>query len=423
MSIKLADSAIAAAPQDLPLSGEALLPLFQHVAAILQRYQTYWQFSPMNCQVLPWQSELTTKLQQLDLTVLAALEQDSEAQLQQFSAFFPELNTLPFFRHAEPATAEWPFWLTNGINGRKLEQIKQFSQFVPDTSLPVLEWCAGKGHLGRLLAAQRACTVTSVEWQAQLCTEGQQLAQHFKLAQQFVQADVLSEQAATLLQPKQQALALHACGQLHIRLLQLAAQAHCQQVQIAPCCYHLIGTEYYQPLSQAAAASGLVLSRQDLKLAVQAQVTGGERIRRLRQTEVAWRLAYDELQRYYRNNNTYQPLPSTPKHWFSGDFANFARFAADTQQLTLPSQVDWQAFLNAGEQRYLLVQRLDAIRHLFRRPLELYLVLDRALYLQEQGYQTSVQAFCDYSLTPRNLLIRAQCSHPLNVTLLESFTR
>lgn len=392
------------------LSGEALFALFQQIAEVLRRYQAYWQFSPMDCHALPWQPELNHQLQQLDIAELAALEQSPSAQLQRFSSFFPELLAIPFFGQASltESKVDWPFWLTNGINGRKLAQIEQFSHFVPNNDLPVLEWCAGKGHLGRLLTAARQCAVTSIEWQAALCAEGQQLAQHFKLPQQFVQADVFSESASALLQPKQHAIALHACGQLHIQLLQQAVQAGCQHIQIAPCCYHLIHDANYQPLSQAAQLQSFSFSRQALKLAVQAQVTGGERIRRLRQTEVTWRLAYDELQRYHRNVSAYQPLPSTPKQWFSGNFADFARFAAATQQLTLPTQVDWQAFLKAGEQRYLLVQQLDAIRHLFRRPLELYLILDRALYLQEQGYQTSVQAFCDYSLTPRNLLIRAQ---------------
>ncbi len=68
------------------------------------------------------------------------------------------------------------------------------------------------------------------------------------------------------------------------------------QLDIVPCCYHLIATEQYQALSSQAQQSHLgPLSRDELKLAVQAQVTAGERITRLRQTEVLWRLAYQEL--------------------------------------------------------------------------------------------------------------------------------
>jgi hypothetical protein len=51
------------------------------------------------------------------------------------------------------------------------------------------------------------------------------------------------------------------------------------------------------------------------------------------------------------------------------------------------------------------VRNLELLRGLFRRPLELWLVLDRALFLQEQGYGVRLGTFCETPLTPRNLLI------------------
>lgn len=392
------------------LSAEAIPHLLQQVANLLLRYRPYWQFSAMDCQALPWQSALNRVLQDLTLADLAALDQSPQQQLALLGNFFPELSELPFFWQASSQADnhnQWPFWLTNGINGRKLEQIQQFCHFLPQSDLPVLEWCAGKGHLGRLYAAATGGMVTSIEWQYALCEEGQQLAQRFDLPQQFVQADVHSPEVVKLLQKEQQVLALHACGQLHLRLLTLAAQTGTAALQLVPCCYHLIPQPYYQPLSHLAQHAGLALSRADLKLAVQGQVTAGERIARLRQTEVTWRLAYDELRRQLTGINQYQPLPSLAKHWFSGSFAEFIDHAAELQHLALPEQQEIETYLTVGAERYLLLQRLDAVRHLFRRPLELFLVLDRAVFLQEQGYAVKLFAFCDYQQTPRNLCLQA----------------
>lgn len=392
------------------LSAAAIPALLKQVADVLKRYRHYWQFSPMECRALPWQAELNAQLNGLSLDELATIDQSPALQLAHFGDFFPELTKLPLFWQAASqaaSVAEIPFWLSNGINGRKLEQIQQFCHFIPQSNLPVLEWCAGKGHLGRLHAAAVNAQVTSVEWQAVLCAEGQQLAQQFQLPQRFVQADVLSAEAEKLLQAKQQVLALHACGQLHLRLLEVATQVGTAALQLVPCCYHLIPHEQYQALSILAQQAGLLLSRQDLKLAVQGQVTAGERIARLRQTEVTWRLAYDELQQSVTGIPRYQPLPSLAKHWFSGDFTDFVSHAAALQHLVLAKQPNCSALLAAGAARYLLLQRLDAVRHLFRRPLELYLVLDRAAFLQQQGYQVRLFAFCDYQLTPRNLCLHA----------------
>ncbi len=394
------------------LAETALQPLFLQLSAVLKRYQPYWQFSVMDCPHLPWSAALNAHLLALNEAQLQALDQSPALQLAEFEPFFPELASLPQLLDAsDKDLASWPFWLTNGINGRKVTQIQQFCQFIPEHTLPVVEWCAGKGHLGRLLAAQRGCQVTSIEWQAALCAAGQALATQFQLPQQFKQADVLSPEGSALLTAKQQVLALHACGQLHVQLLKQAVAKGCQQLHIAPCCYHLIPDGHYQPLSSAGQRSGVTLTRDELKLAVQGQVTAGERVARLRQTEVSWRLAYETWRREQTGQATYQPLNSLPKHWFSGSFADFMAMAAAQHQLKVTTATNWQPYLAAGQQRYALVQRLDAVRHVFRRPLELFLVLDRALYLQEQGYQVSVRAFCDYQLTPRNLLLQAERRH------------
>ena len=51
--------------------------------------------------------------------------------------------------------------------------------------------------------------------------------------------------------------------------------------------------------------------------------------------------------------------------------------------------------------------RIELVRHVFRRALEIWLVLDRGLYLQQAGYDVSLSEFCEKQLTPRNVLIQA----------------
>jgi len=61
-----------------------------------------------------------------------------------------------------------------------------------------------------------------------------------------------------------------------------------------------------------------------------------------------------------------------------------------------------------GWQRLAEVRNLELVRGLFRRPLELWLVLDRALFLSEPRYRVEVGSFCDPALTPRNLMVLAE---------------
>lgn len=387
---------------------------FVQLSLMLQQYREFWQVSPFRCDQLPWQnSVLLQRLAEIDDITLQQVDRCEILQRQYFADVFPLLFALPeqINKTATEDVAPLPFWLEVGIGGRKLQQIDALCQFWPETTLPVLEWCAGKGHLGRILAHRYAVPVTSVEWQAGLCEAGAALAEKFNLSQRFICADVLTDSTKTPLQASQHVVALHACGQLHISLLQQAVAAGCQQLQLVPCCYHLIPTETYQPLSAEAKQQDLSLSKDDLKLIVQGQVTGGERIEKLRATEVLWRLAYDEIRRDLTGDTAYRPLSSVSKQCFSQDFVTFARWAAAQHQLTLPAALVEEDYLQRAKARLQVVQRIELVRHLFRRPLEMWLALDKVLYLQQHGYKVELTTFCDYQITPRNLLLQASRSN------------
>jgi hypothetical protein len=57
--------------------------------------------------------------------------------------------------------------------------------------LPVLDWCGGKGHLGRLLALAWEVPVHTLEIDPGLCVAGTDLAVRAKVNQTFVVADAL----------------------------------------------------------------------------------------------------------------------------------------------------------------------------------------------------------------------------------------
>jgi len=123
---------------------------------------------------------------------------------------------------------------------------------------------------------------------------------------------------------------------------------------------------------------------------------------------MARRLAFDLLQRELRGIDDYLPVPSLPPAWLDKPFAAWCRELAGLKGLTAPGERDWTALEAAGWQRLAEVRNLELLRGLFRRPLELWLLLDRALYLQEQGYRVRLGSFCDYHLTPRNILLLAE---------------
>lgn len=386
---------------------------FQQLSQLLEQARGDWQHTPFSCTELPW-PELAPALEALNEDELDTLDMDDAAAQAWLGQWRPQLLALDTLQLPELSRAldyATPRW-SSGIGGRKWAQIKDFAANIAAVSdistLPILEWCAGKGHLGRLLAQEGAPHVTSLEWSADLCAQGQALAEQGKLPHEFVCADALSKDAAALFQPEQCAVALHACGELHLRFLKHAAKAGSQQIALSPCCYHLIADEHYRPLSALGKQEDLRLDRHSLRLPLQQQVTGGERVRRLRHIELTWRLAFDELQQSLTGNHSYLPLPSFPKHLLSGTFSDFARWACEKKSLTAPHFIDSQHWLALADKRRLLVKRIELVRHRYRYLLELWLLLDKALFLEEQGYQVQLGLFTDLQHTPRRYLLQAK---------------
>ena len=399
----------------MPAKGADLLARFEALDRFLLDHQHLWRPRPFTALNVPWEAqhpELAQWLRQRSL-------QDAEVSHNQpqhlpAPAPFPELaatslalsavNRLPTQAIAPVAQR-----LQVDVPGRKWQQIEAFAQSLTFKQKPThwLDWCAGKGHLGRRLMSAGE-QLTCLEYDPALIESGQQLSQRHHLPAHHIQQDVLAPEAALQLTARMTPVALHACGDLHVRLLQLASAAGCAQLAVSPCCYNRIGGSHYQALSTAAKASGLQLSLDDLGLPMSETVTAGTRVRRQRDESMARRLGFDLWQRQHRRCDEYLSTPSLPGTWLNKPFAEYCADLAALKNLSTSGDEDWPALQAAGWERLTQVRNLELVRGLFRRPLEVWLVLDRALYLEENGYEVQVGEFCDNHLTPRNLMLLAQ---------------
>ena len=397
------------------LTSGDLLARFQALDSFLLQHQAFWRPRPFHHLQLPWETELAELATWLRSRSLEQAEaSDNSPFALSAPAPFPDLarQAQALSQLGEIPSLDSPpraHALSVDVPGRKLAQIQAFASHLQFRQRPAhwLDWCSGKGHLGRWLT-QDDQYLTCLEYDLALIESGSALSKRLGLAAAHLQQDVLADDCSERLRKEHTPVALHACGDLHVRLLQLASRNGCTQLAVAPCCYNRIAGMHYQPLSAAAQGSSLQLSRDDLGLPLSETVTAGARVRRQRNQSMAWRLAFDLLQRQLRGIDEYLPTPSQSSDWFSKPFANFCHDLAKLRDVPLPGEQDWHALEARGWQRLAEVRNLELLRNLFRRPLELWLLLDRALYLQEQGYHVKLGTFCDYQLSPRNLLLLAE---------------
>ncbi len=288
------------------------------------------------------------------------------------------------------------------IPGRKQRQIEAFAVAAQGGDRPILDWCGGQGHLGRLLALAWQRPVHTLEIDAVLCAAGAGLARRAGADQQFVVADALS--VADWPRAGQHAVALHACGELHRRLIREGVGKGVARFDVAPCCYYRGVGERYQPMS---GDGRLVLTRDDTRLAVTETVTSAPRETRQRDRAMAWKLGFDAYRRAV-SGNEYRSFKPVPEAWVRADFSEFLARMAEREGLPLPSARAAVEFEERGQQRRGEVMRLSVVRHAFRRAIEIWLALDLACHLAENGYVVVLGSFCERRLTPRNLLISAR---------------
>lgn len=391
---------------------------FSRLCQGLYKQKEFWQANAFREPNLSWQSEnqaLSTALLSLDEDGLAQLENDVASLAKYLSPYISGLEELLNISGCiEICSVELPElanemrFFPSHIPGRKWQQIRYFHQAAPAKAERLVDWCCGKGHLGRFLALTESRQVLGLEWDQSLVDAGNELANSLTAGElSIVPCDVLDAAAGEWLAAGDHIFALHACGDLHRRMLQLAGQQQLAAVSFAPCCYQKISADQHSFLSSAAEKTELALRRQDLHTIVQETVTAPKAVQNKRILLQQWRLGFDALQRDIRGIDAYLSTPSLPQSSLQLGFEGFCRLLADKRQLLLPAEVDWEHYQALGLRRFNDARRLDLARLVYRRSLELIVVLDQLLYLQENGFAVELLQFCPKHLSPRNLLINA----------------
>ncbi len=395
-----------------------MLARFEQLDLLLCQLENFWRIEPFHQSRAPktlWQFEcpdLEQWLNDLSIEQIQNYKSSTPLLLDALNGLLPraiEIQHLAVLEKLNQPLQPIAKGLEVGIPGKKLSQIRAMGDFAIShhRGLEWLEWCSGKGYLGRILAHHSNQKVTSFEWQEALCISGQKEADEKQLDINFVQGDALADDARNVVKPCHHAVALHACGDLHVKLLQHATIVESEAVTISPCCYHLIKNDYYQVMSEAAKLSSLKLTRAELRIPLQETVTGGERVFRHRQEEMSFRLGFDNLLRDKLGFEEYVAVPSIKKSELSKGFEYFCQWAAEKKNIDLP-ETDFAYWQDTGIKRFWHMERMSLIQQVFYRPLEVWLALDKAIFLQEKGYKVLLGEFCEREVTPRNILIHAE---------------
>lgn len=388
------------------------------LGAWLARWRPIWSHRPFRQLPAPWEQdhpELSRWLRSLPEERVASYDEDvqrlTEAPAMLASWTLEGLALTATDRAPVAATDLRARW-ERGVSGRKRAQIRAFvGALLPmlDDGVPEhwVDWCAGKGHLGRALALAVRAPVTFVDKQEALAVQASARSRARGLEATHRVADVLRDAVEV---PDGAALVgLHACGALGDAAIATTVGSDARVMALIPCCYHYQpGHERLVARSRAGRRSLLDVAPQQLRFATAEEVAAPTRRRRGREREEAFRLALDELLREANGDDRYHHIPPVPRPWLAMPFAAWAARVAAEHALELPARWDADRFERRGWERARTARALGLARTPFRRALELWYVLDRTLWLADAGYRVQLTTACDRRVTPRNLLIVAE---------------
>ncbi len=399
---------------------------FQEIAEFLQPYQRIWQNeimllypNPLDDFPREWVDELAQFKQQEDVIRLEKKEVFDYIKSPSLIAFYRRLEEL-----AEvPKIEELPAFPDNKklflhMIPKKQHEIKRLAPFVnafyqAQGIEKVVDIGGGIGHLAQSLANHYHLKTTSLDLDPVMQQTGRERQENNQVEYIQVKVEASDEKFNSVLTKKTMTLGLHTCGPLANHQIKASCSNHIKGLISFGCCYEKL---QHDPASQNISQTARNLKEPitfnyfALTLATRAHRKMHEKDYELKLKVKYFRygihiLLHDE----YETKELVSLGNSSPK-LYDESFGDYV--IEQFRRINLPlrhTKEELNAFYAEPARQDLIWKMLVAglIRNAFGRLMELYILLDRALYLEEHGYQVQLLEFFDEPISPRNLGIVA----------------
>ena len=300
--------------------------------------------------------------------------------------------------------------IRRGMTPKKIHEIERLTA-INGIEKNIIDIGGGKGFLSAAILQGGATHSTCIDMDITLQSQGKKRLQkwlpeltnkiaflHKKIDEQHPIPSPTSPQETTL-------FGLHSCGNLSSQVIRQGIDHGVKQIINFGCCYHHLKGDYN--LSGIAKEKGLQLSQEALHLAAHSHRILDTGALQKRQMVKRFRYALHCFL-YDRYGIPFQKIGDGKAVDYQDNFPAYAKkFALELS--TIPD-AELDAFFQQKtlQDNIGLLMRGDSLRNILGRLIELYIVLDRCLFLKENGYRVTLTAYFDRQLSPRNLGIVAK---------------
>ncbi len=341
-----------------------------------------------------------------------------EGELKNWLDQLNELCVLPQYEYGELESL--PDFAFNKVKGKKRHEIlvlaKLLKEIQGDNNFShLVDIGGGVGHLSRVMAHYKSIECISLDINKEFQTIGEKrLHKYTKPAEHknvtFITHDfthdLKEDQTREIFTDKSFSLGLHTCGPLALKHIDVATVNKTLGLINFGCCYNKLNPQTDCNISQYAKAHGLHLTDYAFTLACRGHSSMDFNAFKLKRRVKDFRYAiHIFFYKYLGYKEVVAVGDSDPKEYW-GKFSSYvlAKLAKLGIDHSFTAGFIDEFFENKPMQEYLRELFLcNVIRWQYGRSLELYLLIDRCLYLEEKGFSPSLLEFFDPSLSPRNI--------------------
>ena len=333
-----------------------------------------------------------------------------------------ELTNIDFI----PDTPEYPLedWAFHGVKKKKRHEIQKIVPVLKRVRDEkkfqyVVDIGGGVGHLSRVLSHYHQIPSISLDQNAEFQAIGRERLKKFRKLEgasdvEFINhtfgADAPREKIEKIFYPHSLSLGLHTCGPLAVTLINETITHKNQGLLNFGCCYYRIPPEQF-PLSNFYKDHHFVrLNLYSLSLATRSHAEMRWETYRTKERVKNYRYGLHLFMLEKYNDSHFTDVGECPVHMYWEPFSAYMKLKLDEIKPGHGFSIDdFEHFYHSEKtQRELRVMFLcNIIRWQLGRALEVYLQLDRCLYLEEKGFEVKFEQYFTESLSPRNLGILA----------------
>ncbi len=343
-----------------------------------------------------------------------------------FHEFMQEIQSLSQVESI-PDSPEVPLedWAFQGVKKKKRHEIQKIvpvlKKVKADTGFEyVIDIGGGVGHLSRILSHYHSIASISIDQNTEFQKIGLNRLQKYRRLEGAADVtfmnltfglDTDEENLKLVFNKKALGLGLHTCGPLANTLIKASADYKTQGLLSFGCCYHQLTPQKDFPISGFYKTEQLpVLNLYGFTLATRSHAGMDFDSYMTKMKVKSYRYALHLFIMKHFNSNQYTSVGECHMSLYTKPFHHYIKEKLAELGLlhSFTDEYFNQYFESAEIQRQLRVMFLcNIIRWQMGRVLEIYLLVDRCVYLEEQGYKVDLQQYFDENLSPRNLGILA----------------